>query len=85
VSRVAPNFFRFGSFEVFLPGGPSEGNEKLKKALLDHVIQYYPAEIADMVDETERYLAFFKEIVKRTAILAAQWQAIGISQLIVKI
>ena len=51
VSRIAPNFFRFGSFEIFKPAegrgegtraGPSAGNDALKKRLLDHVVSYYP-------------------------------------------
>lgn len=49
VSRIAQNFFRFGSFEIFKPrsedadrAGPSAGNEALKKQLLDHILLYYP-------------------------------------------
>ena len=50
VSRIAPNFFRFGSFEIFKQGrggersGPSPGNNALKRQLLDHIITtYFPA------------------------------------------
>ena len=49
ISRIASNFFRFGSFEIFKRSnsrmdrnGPSAGNEKLKKQLLDHIITYFP-------------------------------------------
>jgi len=51
VSRLAPNFFRFGSFEIFKPKdgdgenarvGPSYANTALKKKLLDHVLLFFP-------------------------------------------
>lgn len=55
VSRIAPNFFRFGSFEIFKPimegespsarTGPSEGNEVLKKKLLEHALLYFLEEV----------------------------------------
>ena len=81
VSRIAPNFFRFGSFEIFLPAqaggraGPSAGDENLKKRLLDHILLYYPE--LEQVNESQRYLKFYEEIIKRTAKLVASWQATG--------
>jgi uncharacterized protein YdiU (UPF0061 family) len=83
VSRIAPNFFRFGSFEIFKPAegqgsgarrGPSAGNEKLKQRLLDHVLSYYPeiSAIATSEGKQAAYVAFFKEIVRRTADLVAR-------------
>jgi len=55
VSRIAPNFFRFGSFEIFKPimegessaarTGPSNGNEMLKKKLLEHALLYFLEEV----------------------------------------
>jgi uncharacterized protein YdiU (UPF0061 family) len=41
------------------------------------VIQHFPEEIKSIADEKARYLAFYREIVRRTAILVAQWQSIG--------
>ena len=76
VSRIAPNFFRFGSFEIFKSDGsrkgPSAGNAALKKQLLDHVLTYYPTISKSDLDQSERYEAFFTEIVRRTANLAAR-------------
>jgi serine/tyrosine/threonine adenylyltransferase len=80
VSRVAENFFRFGSFEIFKVrmgeddrAGPSAGDDALKQSLLDHIISgYFPS-----IDGRNRYVAFFTEIVRRTACLVAQWQAVG--------
>jgi serine/tyrosine/threonine adenylyltransferase len=76
VSRIAPNFFRFGSFEIFKKDGsrkgPSAGNERLKKQLLDHVLTYYPSINDTDLTETERYAALYTEVTKRTAELAAR-------------
>lgn len=84
VSRVASNFFRFGSFEIFLPAqiggraGPSAGDDSLKQKLLDHILLYYPElERAESSSASKRYVLFFEEIVRRTALLVSLWQAVG--------
>ena len=82
VTRIAENFFRFGSFEIFISRGPSFKDDTLKKTLLDHVISYYPSEISSISENEERYSAFFKEIVRRTAKLVAQWQSVGTTKII---
>ena len=77
VSRLAPNYFRFGSFEIFKGGngrsGPSAGNEILRKQLLDHVLQYYPEIFHSDLSEEEKYAAFYTEVTKRTADLVARY------------
>lgn len=70
VSRVASSFIRFGSFEHWYY---KEETEALK-TLLDFTISNYYAEIEK---EENKYLFFLKEVVKRTAELVAQWQAVG--------
>lgn len=87
VSRIAPNFFRFGSFEIFKTkpanakgdyderAGPSAGNVALEKQLLDHLLKYYPD--LDMKESTTKYDDFFGEVVRRTAVLIARWQCVG--------
>lgn len=76
VGRIAPNFFRFGSFEIFKSTGnrlgPSAGNEILQKKLLDHVLTYYPSIDRSSQSDEESYGMFFTEIVKRTAELVAK-------------
>ena len=76
VSRIAPNFFRFGSFEIFKGDGgrkgPSAGNENLKKQLLDHVLSYYPEIFKSDMEETEKYAAFYTVITNKTAELVAR-------------
>ncbi|KAJ1422747.1 hypothetical protein B484DRAFT_452198 [Ochromonadaceae sp. CCMP2298] len=86
VSRIAPNFFRFGSFEIFKPknptdsydrAGPSANNEALKRQLLDHVLGYFPHLGVGPAYGGPAYEAFFQEVVSSTAQLVARWQAVG--------
>ncbi|GKS60381.1 UPF0061 protein YdiU [Nitrospira sp.] len=68
--RMAPSHVRFGSFEVFYY---REQHEHLK-TLADHVIAQHYAHLAS---DSDRYARFFAEVVRRTASLIAQWQAVG--------
>lgn len=85
VSRIAENFFRFGSFEIFKEKpkgpagqherqGPSAGNQALKKQLLDHILLFFPDIHGS---DAEKYEKYFETIVKRTARLVALWQSVG--------
>ncbi len=70
VTRLAPSFVRFGSFEVFYYRNQVEPI----RTLADYVIRrYYPAFAA--LDEP--YPAFLHEVARRTAELMADWQAVG--------
>ncbi|KAM3569308.1 hypothetical protein VYU27_008595, partial [Nannochloropsis oceanica] len=85
VTRLAPSFLRFGSFEVVKPkdgytgrAGPSSGNKELLRQLLDYTIQTYFPELGSLEDDkTQQYLAFYTEVIKSTAALVAHWQGIG--------
>ena len=83
ITRLAPNFFRVGSFEIFKAStdgraGPSAGNEVLKKKLLDHVLSYYPTIAPEGLTITPgHYARFYEEVLRRTAELVARWQAVG--------
>eukprot|EP01135_Chromosphaera_perkinsii_P003869 Nk52_evm5s260 gene=Nk52_evmTU5s260 len=86
VLRTAPSFFRLGSWEIFKPrdartmsGGPSAGNTALNKEMLDYIIAtHFQEEIDNVIDnQLEKYIAFFREVVERTAKLVAQWQCVG--------
>ena len=91
VSRIAPNFFRFGSLEIFLAAdrtgsreGPSARNPKLKKQFLDYLITSFfpeldPVEGGIYTNESEevKYQRLFDEVLKRTAELVALWQSFG--------
>jgi len=86
VSRIAPTFFRFGSWELFKPPeGDREGSlytrPELSKQLLDHVIQYHFKDVLAAFSapdqENARYLKFYEEVVVRTARMVADWQLVG--------
>jgi uncharacterized protein YdiU (UPF0061 family) len=72
VTRLAPSFVRFGSFEVFYYRNQIEPIRQLA----DYVIaRYYPA----LATLAEPYAEFLREVGVRTAELMAQWQAVGFS------
>ncbi|WAR05983.1 SELO-like protein [Mya arenaria] len=86
VLRIAPTFFRFGSFEVVRGlsadtgrKGPSEGNMELLKTMLDYCIQTFYPEIwsAHSSNKEDMYFEFWCEVVRRTARLVADWQCVG--------
>ncbi len=68
--RMAPSHVRFGSFEVFFYRNQ---HEELK-TLADYVIdQHYP----HLTAAKDKYAQFLREVVRRTARLMAEWQAVG--------
>ena len=70
VLRVSPSWVRFGTFEYFA--------HKKRYAELEALADYAIAEsYPHLVDEPNKYLHFFTEVVGKTAILMAQWQAVG--------
>jgi uncharacterized protein YdiU (UPF0061 family) len=72
VTRLAPSFVRFGSFEVFYYRNQIEPIRQLA----DYVIaRYYP----ELATRTEPYAELLREVTRRTAELMAQWQAVGFS------
>nr|XP_040132353.1 protein adenylyltransferase SelO, mitochondrial [Ictidomys tridecemlineatus] len=88
VLRMAPTFIRFGSFEIFKPAdehtgraGPSVGRNDIRVQMLDYVIgSFYPeiqAAHAHCSDHVQRNVAFFREVIRRTARMVAEWQCVG--------
>ena len=68
--RMAPSHVRFGSFEVFFYRGQHDRLRELADYVIEH---HYPA----LRERADRYLAFYREVVTRTARLVAQWQQVG--------
>lgn len=76
---------RFGSFEIFKRAdeytgrqGPSYGRDEIRGQMLDYVIEmFYPEIRQNYPDRVERNVAFFREVMVRTARLVAQWQCVG--------
>ena len=70
VTRVAPSFVRFGSFELFYH---RRQYDEVKR-LADFVIAQFFPQCAGFSDQYERW---FAEVIRRTARLMAQWQSVG--------
>ena len=71
VTRVAPSFIRFGHFEHF---AHSARNKGALQALVDAVIErHYP----ECQDAEQPVLALLEAVSRRTAVLMADWQAVG--------
>jgi len=90
ITRIAPTFLRFGSFEIFKDvdevtgrAGPSVGLEdEMLPVMLEYALHTFYPHIADKYpapahSPKERYLAMYSEIVQRTARLCAEWQCVG--------
>jgi uncharacterized protein YdiU (UPF0061 family) len=70
VTRMAPTFIRFGSFEHWFYGEQIDA----LRALADYVIdRFYP----ELRDAKNPYQALLAEVTRRTAHLMAQWQSVG--------
>ncbi len=67
LTRLARSHVRFGHFEHFF----HRGEKDKVRVLADHVIaEYFPNMIGD-------HAAWYGEVVRRTAVMVAQWQAVG--------
>jgi uncharacterized protein YdiU (UPF0061 family) len=70
VTRMAPSFIRFGSFEHWA----DQNKQSELKILADYVIDHFYSHLRD---EPNPYQAFLAEVTRRTAHMIAQWQAVG--------
>ena len=71
VSRVAESFLRFGSYEVFA----SKGDDKTLKTLVDYTIKNHYSDLGEPSKSV--YIAFMKEVTKRTMDMVIHWQRVG--------
>ncbi|KAJ2381309.1 hypothetical protein GGI05_006029, partial [Coemansia sp. RSA 2603] len=70
VTRLAPSWVRFGSFE--LPA--ARRDFALVRSLADYTIRHhYPA----LEHHSDRYARLLRKVVERTAVTIARWQAVG--------
>ena len=70
VTRMAPSFVRFGSFEHWYHRDQPES----LRVLADYVINtFYP----ELTGEANPYAALLAEVTRRTARMIAHWQAVG--------
>ncbi len=71
LTRIAPSFVRFGTFELFY----FQRNVNALRILADHIIYYYYPESES--HGKKKYADFFKKVVIKTAQLIAHWQSVG--------
>ncbi len=69
VMRVSPSFLRFGNFEMPAARGEVDNLRKLVDWTID---RYYPH-----ITGEDKILAWYKEIVERTASLMVEWLRVG--------
>jgi len=70
LTRVAKSHIRFGSFEVFYYRSQFENLKKLADYTID---QYFPC----LAKNQDKYIAWLEQVIKSTAQMLAQWQAVG--------
>ena len=70
VTRMAPSFVRFGSFEHWYHRNQPEQLKVLADYVLAH---FYP----ELLAEANPYQALLAEVTRRTARMIAHWQAVG--------
>ncbi len=70
VTRTAPSFIRFGSFEHWYYNNQAEPLQQLADFVIQH---YYP----DLAQADNPYQALLRAVVIKTADLVAQWQSVG--------
>lgn len=72
MTRIAPSHIRFGHFEYFHHRGETDR----VRELADHVLEHH---YQDLRERKQPHAALFREVVRRTAGLVAQWMAAGFS------
>ena len=75
VTRMSPSFVRFGSFEHW----SSRRQPDLLKTLADYVIDRFYPECRDPQSSSDvaPYINLLRAVTQRTALLMADWQAVG--------
>lgn len=71
VSRVAPSFLRFGSYEILA----ARKDLKTLKTLVDYTLSELFPHLGEPSKET--YVAFFKEVTDRSLEMVIHWQRVG--------
>jgi len=71
VSRVAPSFLRFGSYQIFTA---RQDNDTLK-TLVDYTVKNHYSDLGEPSKET--YLKFFEAVLNNTLKMIIHWQRVG--------
>lgn len=68
--RIAESHVRFGHFEHFYYRRETPKVQQLADFVIRH---HWP----ELQDESDKYVVWFRDVVRRTALLIARWQAVG--------
>jgi uncharacterized protein YdiU (UPF0061 family) len=71
VSRVAPSFLRFGSYEIFA----ARGDIETLKTLVDYTIKNHFPSLGQ--PSKQNYIAFFKQVATLSMEMVLHWQRVG--------
>jgi uncharacterized protein YdiU (UPF0061 family) len=71
VTRVAPSFLRFGSYEIL----SSRQDKQTLKILVDYTLKHFYPHLGNPSKET--YVQFFKEVANRSLDMVIHWQRVG--------
>ncbi|XP_045521888.1 protein adenylyltransferase SelO-like [Pieris brassicae] len=71
VIRLAPAWYRIGSFEILL----KRSEPDLARTLADFIIEHHFPEIS--IDDTDRYVKLYSEVAHRNLAMVATWQGMG--------
>jgi len=71
VSRIAPSFLRFGSYQILA----ARQDTKTLKTLVDYTIKHHFSHLGEPSKET--YLAFFETVLNDTIKMIIHWQRVG--------
>jgi uncharacterized protein YdiU (UPF0061 family) len=71
VTRVAPSFLRFGSYEILA----ARGDHETLKTLVDYTVQNLFSHLGNPSKTT--YINFFKEVSERSLEMVIHWQRVG--------
>ncbi|MFH6602463.1 YdiU family protein [Maribacter algicola] len=71
VTRVAPSFLRFGSYEIF----SARGDKKTLKTLVDYTIRNHYSHLGK--PSKKAYVNFLKEVAIKSLKMVIHWQRVG--------
>ena len=73
LARVASSHLRVGSFQY----ARAQDDLGVLRRLADHAIARHYPEVAEVADDAERYLSFYRSVVTAQAGLVAHWMLVG--------
>ena len=77
VLRLAPSWFRFGSFEILALHGENETLRQLFDFVIENNFPHIKEANPDSEDVSDRALSLLAEVTESTAKMIARWMSVG--------